>query len=418
MKKLLIAVLCLMLTGCAAPAPSDGSGPDRSVSPDIPAPSPAASSAPNGESGPPQASPETDPETAENPSASQEPSESSLGPQNQEQIIQELLSAMTLEEKVGQMFFVRCPETGGAELAAQYKVGGYLLFGRDFKDKTAQQVRDDIQSYQDASGIPLLIGTDEEGGTVVRVSSNPHLRASKFPSPQKAYASGGMEAVLADTREKDLLLSALGFNVNLSPVADVSTNPADFMYDRTFGQDAAATADYVAQVVSQMAEDGMGSVLKHFPGYGNNVDTHTGIAVDQRPLESFTSSDFLPFQAGMESGGGKTAVLVSHNIMTAVDGDLPASLSPKVHGLLRTDLGFDGVVMTDDLAMEAVAAYSADGAVAVMALEAGNDLVITTDYRTQIPKVLEALESGALSEETIDTACRRVLTWKQNLGLL
>ena len=418
MKKLLIAVLCLMLTGCAAPAPSDGSGPDRSVSPDIPAPSPAASSAPNGESGPPQASPETDPETAENPSASQEPSESSLGPQNQEQIIQELLSAMTLEEKVGQMFFVRCPETGGAELAAQYKVGGYLLFGRDFKDKTAQQVRDDIQSYQDASGIPLLIGTDEEGGTVERVSSNPHLRASKFPSPQKAYASGGMEAVLADTREKDLLLSALGFNVNLSPVADVSTNPADFMYDRTFGQDAAATADYVAQVVSQMAEDGMGSVLKHFPGYGNNVDTHTGIAVDQRPLESFTSSDFLPFQAGMESGGGKTAVLVSHNIMTAVDGDLPASLSPKVHGLLRTDLGFDGVVMTDDLAMEAVAAYSADGAVAVMALEAGNDLVITTDYRTQIPKVLEALESGALSEETIDTACRRVLTWKQNLGLL
>ena len=145
MKKLLIAVLCLMLTGCAVPAPSYGSGPDRSVSPDIPAPSPAASSAPNGESGPPQASPETDPETAENPSASQEPSESSLGPQNQEQIIQELLSAMTLEEKVGQMFFVRCPETGGAELAAQYKVGGYLLFGRDFKDKTAQQVRDDIQ---------------------------------------------------------------------------------------------------------------------------------------------------------------------------------------------------------------------------------------------------------------------------------
>ena len=148
------------------------------------------------------------------------------------------------------------------------------------------------------------------------------------------------------------------------------------------------------------------------------MDTNTGIAVDQRPLESFTSSDFLPFQAGMESGGGKTAVLVSHNIMTAVDGDLPASLSPKVHGLLRTDLGFDGVVMTDDLAMEAVAAYSADGAVAVMALEAGNDLVITTDYRTQIPKVLEALGSGALSEETIDTACRRVLTWKQNLGLL
>ena len=340
------------------------------------------------------------------PEAPPEPTPEELAAQE----VEDLLASLTLEEKVGQLFFVRVPDTDAVSDVSTYHLGGYILFGRDTADKTADALIQTIQSYQDAAAV--------DTGIPLRVSSNPHLRASKFPSPQKAYASGGMEAVLADTREKDLLLSALGFNVNLSPVADVSTNPADFMYDRTFGQDAAATADYVAQVVSQMAEDGMGSVLKHFPGYGNNVDTHTGIAVDQRPLESFTSSDFLPFQAGMESGGGKTAVLVSHNIMTAVDGDLPASLSPKVHGLLRTDLGFDGVVMTDDLAMEAVAAYSADGAVAVMALEAGNDLVITTDYRTQIPKVLEALESGALSEETIDTACRRVLTWKQNLGLL
>ena len=302
MKKLLIAVLCLMLTGCAAPAPSDGSGPDRSVSPDIPAPSPAASSAPNGESGPPQASPETDPETAENPSASQEPSESSLGPQNQEQIIQELLSAMTLEEKVGQMFFVRCPETGGAELAAQYKVGGYLLFGRDFKDKTAQQVRDDIQSYQDASGIPLLIGTDEEGGTVVRASSNPDLFPQREPAPQTLFAQGGMDLILQDARQKSMTLLDLGVNVNFAPVADVSTDPADFIYARSFGQDAQATANYVAQVVGVMGEEQIGSVLKHFPGYGNNVDTHTGIALDQRPYETFQTSDFLPFQAGIRPG--------------------------------------------------------------------------------------------------------------------
>ena len=221
-----------MLTGCAAPAPSDGSGPDRSVSPDIPAPSPAASSAPNGESGPPQASPETDPETAENPSASQEPSESSLGPQNQEQIIQELLSAMTLEEKVGQMFFVRCPETGGAELAAQYKVGGYLLFGRDFKDKTAQQVRDDIQSYQDASGIPLLIGTDEEGGTVVRASSNPDLFPQREPAPQTLFAQGGMDLILQDARQKSMTLLDLGSMSTLRrsptypPIPRISSMPA------------------------------------------------------------------------------------------------------------------------------------------------------------------------------------------------
>ena len=253
---------------------------------------------------------------------------------------------------------------------------------------------------------------------MVRVSSNPNLRPSKFTSPQRVWAAGGMDAVVLDTQEKDQLLSSLGFNVNLAPVADVSTDGGDFIHDRAFGQDAAATADYVAQVTAQMSADNMGSVLKHFPGYGNNADTHTGIALDARPMETFESSDLLPFAAGTEAGGGKTAVLVSHNIVQCMDPDLPASLSPAVHDVLRTELGFDGVAMTDDLAMDAVAAYSADGAVAVMAIEAGNDLIITTDYRTQIPKVIEAAESGALSQDTIDAACRRVLTWKQTLGLL
>ena len=332
--------------------------------------------------------------------------------------VEELLTSMTLEEKVGQLFFVRCPAENAAEDVSAYHLGGYILFGRDTKDKTADALIQTIQSYQDAAAVPLLIGVDEEGGTVVRVSSNPHLRASKFQSPQKLFAGGGMEAVTADAREKDILLDALGFNVNLAPVADVSTDPGDFIYNRAFGRDAAATADYVSAVTAQMAADGMGSVLKHFPGYGNNADTHTGIAVDDRPYEDFVNGDFLPFLAGMEAGGSTTAVLVSHNIVECMDAELPASLSPNVHRILREELDFDGVVMTDDLAMDAVAAYAEDGAVAVMALEAGNDLVLTTDYRTQIPKVKEAVENGELDESVIDTACRRVLRWKQALGLL
>ena len=207
--------------------------------------------------------------------------------------------------------------------------------------------------------------------------------------------------------------------MNLAPVCDVSTDPSAFIYDRTLGQDAQATAAYVTSVVTAMRECGIGSVLKHFPGYGYNADTHTGIAVDNRPYEDFVNGDFLPFSAGFESGGDTTAVLVSHNIVQCMDADLPASLSPEVHRILREELGFDGVVMTDDLAMEAVSAYAADGAAAaVMALEAGNDLVLTTDYRNQIPKVLEAVENGTLDEAVIDTACRRVLRWKQALGLL
>jgi len=332
--------------------------------------------------------------------------------------IGDLIDSMTLEEKVGQLFFVRVPAEQAVEDVSDYHLGGYILFGRDTKDKTANDLIQTIQSYQDAAKIPLLIGVDEEGGTVVRVSSNPHLRDSKFKSPQKLYAAGGAEAIRQDTREKTLLLKALGFNVNLAPVADVSTNSGDFIYDRTLGEDAVATAYYVATVVDTMVEEGMGSVLKHFPGYGNNVDTHTGIALDERPYEQFAGEDFLPFEAAIAEGESTSAVLVSHNIVTCMDPDLPASLSPAIHDTLRQELGFDGVVMTDDLAMDAVATYAEDGAVAVMAIEAGNDLVLTTDYRAQIPKVLEAVASGRLSEEIIDTACRRILEWKSALGLL
>lgn len=387
MKRLLAAALAaltfLLLTACGAPAGETQPAPAESPAEELPSVEPPDSPVP-----------ELPPDPVES-----------------------RLSSMTLEEKVGQLFFVRVPADNAVEDVSAYHLGGYILFGRDTQDKTADALIQTIQSYQDAASIPLLIGVDEEGGTVVRVSSNPHLRSSKFKSPRKLFVSGGMEAVTADAHEKDILLRALGFNVNLAPVADVSTSSNDFIYPRAFGQDAEATADYVSQVTSQMTADSMGSVLKHFPGYGNNVDTHTGIAVDRRSLETFETSDFLPFAAGIRAGGGLTAVLVSHNIMTCVDDALPASLSPAVHKLLRKELAFDGVVMTDDLAMDAVASYAQDGAAAAMALEAGNDLIITTDYRTQIPKVIEAVESGALAEEVIDAACRRVLRWKAALGL-
>ena len=347
--------------------------------------------------------------------------------------VEAILSDMTLEEKVGQLFFVRCPAEQAVEDVAAYHLGGYILFGRDFKDAadnwlTREQVTETIAAYQTAArndtGIPLLIGSDEEGGSVTRASRNPNLFESKFKSPQAvsktAHDQGDVFA--EDAWERSNALLSLGINVNLAPVCDISTNPSDFIYDRTLGQDAGATATFVASTVNAMREAGIGSTLKHFPGYGSNVDTHTGIAVDQRPFESL-SLDFLPFEAGISVGVDElsrqtTSVLVSHNIITCLDPELPASLSPEVHRLLRESLLFDGVVMTDDLAMEAVAAYSEDGAVAVMSIQAGNDLVLTSDYRTQIPKVLEAVENGTLSVEAIDTACRRVLTWKQSLGLI
>lgn len=336
--------------------------------------------------------------------------------------ISALLESLTLEEKVGQLFFVRCPADGAAQDVKTYHLGGYLLFGRDFKNLTANEVIQTIQIYQEAAkkdaGIPLLIGTDEEGGDVVRVSSNPRICRWTFASPQALFAAGGMKKVTQDAHRKDVLLKALGINVNFAPVCDVSANPGDFIYSRTFGQDSTATSDYVSEVVDQMNGDRMGSVLKHFPGYGNNADTHTGIAVDNRPLKGFETSDFLPFQAGIQQSNGKTAVLVSHNLVKSMDAKRPASLSPAVHKLLRDQLGFDGVVMTDDLAMDAVKVYAENGSVALMALKSGNDMVLTTDYKTQIPQIVAAVKDGSLPERKIDDACRRVLRWKQSLGLL
>lgn len=331
--------------------------------------------------------------------------------------IQTLLESLSLEEKVGQLFFVRCPEANAVADIKTYHLGGYILFGRDTKDKTAEELRNTIAAYQAAADIPLLIGVDEEGGTVVRVSANPRLRSAKFPDPRTLWQKG-LEAVKADTREKAALLRSLGFNVNLAPVADVSVSANDFIYKRTTGEPAETASAYVSAVVETASQEGMGSVLKHFPGYGNNADTHTGVAIDTRSRETFDTSDFLPFQAGFAAGGDMTAVLVNHNIVNAMDPDLPASLSPAVHKLLREELGFDGVVMTDDLAMDAVEAYAEDGAVAVMALQAGNDIVLTTDYRIQIPKVVRAVRDGKLEESAVDAACARVLRWKQALGLL
>ena len=411
MKKALIVFLCVLLTGCAPTSGTSAQSTGSQSTPQDSSVQSSDSSSQDSSSGAPDAS-----QDSEEPPSQPDPSVTSGSTENQDQIIEDLLSTMTVEEKVGQMFFVRCPDTGAVEAVSQYKLGGYILFGRDFKDKTAEQVRNDISSYQSASGVPLLIGTDEEGGTVVRASSNPNLFSHRGLSPQALFAEGGMDSIIQDARQKTVTLLGLGVNVNLAPVADVSTDPNDFIYDRSFGQDAQATAEYVSNVVKTMDAEGIGSVLKHFPGYGNNVDTHTGVAIDERPYETFQTSDYLPFTAGIQAGAD--AVLVSHNVMSCVDNQLPASLSPAVHNELHSTLGFQGVTMTDDLAMDAVAAYAGDQSPAVMAVKAGNDMIITTDFQTQIPEVVQAVKSGEIDEAQIDQSVTRILQWKYDLGLL
>lgn len=322
----------------------------------------------------------------------------------------EILSTMSLEEKIGQLFFVRFEESAAEEQIKSYHPGGYVLFARDFLNQTKESISSLFQHLQKVSKVPLALAVDEEGGSVTRVSRYLAFRESKFLSPQEVYADGGYDALESTEKEKGELLLSLGLNVNLAPVADVSVNPQDFIYDRSFGKNAIETATYVGKMVDYANEVGISSCLKHFPGYGNNNDTHTGSAIDNRSYESFVESDFLPFEAGIKEK--VPMVLVSHNIMMTLDSKYPSSLSKKVISILRKKLDFSGIVITDDLAMGAIDTYREKECVTCLAINAGNDVMIVSDFQDAYQELMEAVRNKGVSIKKINKAVKRILAWK------
>lgn len=330
--------------------------------------------------------------------------------------IGDLIDYMTLEQRVGQLFLARCDAEIAVEDIQKYHLGGYVFFAQDFENETPESFRQRITAYNAAADVPMLFAVDEEGGTVTRISRYPAFRQSRFPSPRTVFSSGGLEDVLTLEEEKCRLLQSLGINVNLGPVCDITTDPNAFMYHRSLGLNADITASYVSSTVTLMRAYGIGSVLKHFPGYGNNADTHTETAVDSRSLCDLEEHDLIPFAAGIDAGCG--AILVSHTIADALDSQLPASLSPVVHRYLRDTMHFEGVILTDDLMMEAAVAQYGIEEAAVMAVLAGNDLLCSTDYPQQYSAVLQAVLDGRISIDILNAAVRNVLEWKTELGLL
>ncbi len=333
-----------------------------------------------------------------------------------EKKIDDIINDMTLEEKVGQMFFIKNDGRFDGSILDNYPVGGVILFKGDFSGKTEEQIKANIADLQENSQIPLLIGVDEEGGTVVRISCYSHLVPEQFKSPRDLYYSGGLDTIREDTIAKSELLLSYGINVNFAPVCDIPDSSADFIYSRAFGEDLQGTINYVGLTVDTMESMQIGSVLKHFPGYGNNGDTHNGIVHDTRAREEFESTDLIPFKAGIEAGAW--CVLVSHIVVDCMDPAYPASLSEEVHRILREDIGFDGVIITDDLMMGGVSEVFSEDEAAVQAVLAGNDMLLSTDYQVQYTAVLKAVKSGEITEERIEESVRRVLRWKYTLGLL
>ena len=320
-----------------------------------------------------------------------------------------IVSEMTLEEKVGQLFLVRY-EKNDIEYLSNFNPGGYILFAKDFDNHTKDSMKEELSNDQKLSKYPLILGVDEEGGYVTRISRFKEFRDEKFKSPRDYYNEGGFQLVEQTENEKAELLKELGLNLNLAPVADVSTNPDDFINIRTFGSDATTTADYISKMVDYANNNKINSCLKHFPGYGNNVDTHTGVAIDNRSYEEISTNDYLPFKSGIEHN--VPCVLVSHNVVNSIDSSLPSSLSKKVIDELRQKLEFSGIIITDDLDMEAVKAYAENNEAATLAINAGNDMIITSDFINMRSEVLESIKNNKIEEDTINKAVLRVIAWK------
>ena len=323
------------------------------------------------------------------------------------------LKNMSIDQKIGQLLLVRYPEEEQKDVLKKYQFGGYLFFAKDFRNKTKDEVISMINDLQSTSKIPILTAVDEEGGVVVRVSSNPNLRSERFLSSQKLYELGGFDKIKEDTIEKSNLLRELGLNLNLAPVVDVSTNKDDYMYERSIGQNSDITAEYAKTVISASKGSGVSYTLKHFPGYGNNIDTHTASSIDNRSLDDIEKNDLPPFKAGIEAKA--EAILVSHNIVDSIDNKNPASISQKVHKLLRKNLNFSGIVITDDLEMGATKDIEDKS---VKAILAGNDLLIVTDYLESINEIKNAINNKIITENDLDKKVLKILEWKYYKKLL
>ncbi|MFB2585909.1 glycoside hydrolase family 3 N-terminal domain-containing protein [Herbiconiux liukaitaii] len=332
------------------------------------------------------------------------------------------LDTMTLEQKIASLFMVHIagsdPAPVRAYLAA-HDTAGVLLLGDNVPGSTAQTaaftaaLRSGTPGSGGTEGLGTLVAIDEEGGIVARLSADTFASAETLKSQP-------VEATTEAFRQRSALLDETGMSVNFGIVADVTSDPSSFIYERALGTDAGGASERVAAAVG--AEEGVVfSTLKHFPGHGAaSGDSHSSVPTTDLPLDAWRAEDAPPFAAGIDAGA--ELVMFGHLVYSSVDG-APASLSKPWHDILRDELGFDGVAVTDDLLMleaSGVPAYADRTANAIAAIGAGNDLLLyntTVDVPALVTSVAWAVRTGALSEDTVDEAALRTLELRRELWL-
>ena len=348
--------------------------------------------------------------------------------------IAEAVAAMSTEQKVSQLLVAGIEGTQLGQDAVQavqdYQVGGVILFGRNVE--SAWQLAELTNGLKDLNGdyTPLFLCVDQEGGRVDRMPPEVERTPSAWSVGQTLDTEGVGAAYGALLAEE---CAAFGFNMDFAPSLDIWSNPDNTVIgDRAFGNDWEWTAFFGMSAVESMEEQGgVIPVVKHFPGHGDtSVDSHVALPVVDKSLEELWQSELVPFNMalnqedyfGAQAGPSAPAVMVAHILLSQVDPDYPASLSHRVvTGLLREEMGFDGVVCTDDLTMGAVSNTYGMGEAAVLAVEAGCDLLLVCHGADNLTAardaLLEAVDSGRISQERLDESVKRILSLKAEYGL-
>lgn len=338
---------------------------------------------------------------------------------------EELLSGMTLHEKVCQLFIVY-PEsiTGVSRVTAagettrkaleEYPVGGFLYDRKNMVSK--EQLTNLLTTVQTYSEIPLILTCDEEGGRVNRLMSTV---GTTWVGPMLDYQDQGTDVAFENARTIAADLVSCGFNTDLAPVADVWSNPENTVIgDRAYSDDFQEAAELVAAAVEGFHDGGVATAIKHFPGHGDtSADSHDGAVYVERTLEELRQAELVPFQAGIDAG--TDLVMVGHLIVSDID-DQPAPFSYAiVTELLREEMGFDGAVITDALQMKAMTDAYSSAEIALKAVKAGVDLLLCPEDLPSAVAALEgAVEDGTLPSERLDESVLRILTLKLERGLL
>ncbi|MCU1440686.1 MAG: glycoside hydrolase family 3 protein [Rhodoglobus sp.] len=346
------------------------------------------------------------------PTAAQRPEPPVVDPV--QQYADDRVSVMTLDQKIASMLMVHVPGLDAAQLggfAAAYGLGGLILMGDNIPDPPgALAGMTPMMSAQ--AGLPVLIATDQEGGVVRRIYTDDAASAE-----QLRYAAP--DAARAAFAERGALLESVGITVNFGVVADVSADPASFIFERSMGSTAADAAARVSEAVAGESGEVL-STLKHFPGHGvSGEDSHTGIPSTGMGLDEWRAGHAPPFEAGIDAGA--ELVMFGHLQFDAVD-PVPATLSSLWHEVLRDDLGFDGITITDDMNMlerSGRPEYASQAQNAVLAVLAGNTMLLyvgAVDVPAVVTAVREAVLAGTIPVALVDDAARKLLVLRRTLS--